>query len=574
MKIVEFKVQNFKAFDGFHVRESGWRDFNVLAGENGTGKTSLLEASEMVLNPHFHSTFQPPEQLIRDKSKPTEFMIKIRFDEDERGYLQERVNEISADLHSGVRSEEIPSVVTSTLKLKYSSAQNRVQPESDFFTPGLEFLFRRGYRFSLFLSAYRRVEFPRQQLFSGLAGDEVPQRLQPEFTAEMGLRMHRINPLREINRVILRSMAKRFGPDELYKDVREYMEMLDKLIAPKKLLKPNIDEGGVIDFKIDDGRGTKHPLSALSSGELELLGIGALLILAKRLWGYKPIILIDEPELHMHPLFVERFSVLLQDLFLKSEESAGTFVVATHSEDFIDNFPENIFKIEGGTVHKVSGLEQRKELLNALGKKVGPNQLVENIVFVEGEIPSQLPDQEIYQRLIDPHVKKSYFMSVGSYSSAETRERWASRLFEYLSTKGSELKCFALVDGDRASQPDIEGNAAAVVLPAKQIENLFLVPEKLSGGAKSVLSIDIDAEEVKRMLLEAAGNPDESDGRWVLNVPGKDVLDTFFSRLGEEKGISITKKMKTLIKKKTLELMDYSDLHEEVRRALSRFRRS
>lgn len=71
--------------------------------------------------------------------------------------------------------------------------------------------------------------------------------------------------------------------------------------------------------------GALHPLTELSSGEKQVLIFGAELY---RCWRPGSLILIDEPELHMHPTWQAALWLMLERW---QKERGGQVIVATQS---------------------------------------------------------------------------------------------------------------------------------------------------------------------------------------------------------------------------------------------------
>lgn len=82
-------------------------------------------------------------------------------------------------------------------------------------------------------------------------------------------------------------------------------------------------EGGVLQVQLGDGR--LHPLEALSSGEQQLLLMMGEL---RRRWSPGSLVLIDEPELHLHQSMQEALLLALRGLL---EEQGGQLWLATQS---------------------------------------------------------------------------------------------------------------------------------------------------------------------------------------------------------------------------------------------------
>ena len=57
----------------------------------------------------------------------------------------------------------------------------------------------------------------------------------------------------------------------------------------------------------------------------------------------KPVILIEEPEVHMHPRYIDEFVNYLMSFYINNNVQ---FFISTHSDDFINGFLNNDLKPE------------------------------------------------------------------------------------------------------------------------------------------------------------------------------------------------------------------------------------
>ena len=158
----------------------------------------------------------------------------------------------------------------------------------------------------------------------------------------------------------------------------------------KRLLRPVLDpespQGSTL--RVETPAGIRHTINQLSSGEQEVLG---LMYFVRRLSSRGGVLLIDEPELHLHPS-------LQRALFSALESTAGRAQVwiATHSPRLITAAPlDAIVRMvpAGGSgdnqVHRASDEEDRLRLLEDLG--VHPVEALQSdaLIVVEGATDAQ-----------------------------------------------------------------------------------------------------------------------------------------------------------------------------------------
>jgi len=151
-------------------------------------------------------------------------------------------------------------------------------------------------------------------------------------------------------------------------------------------------------------QGTSFMVSAASSGEKELLTyLFAIYALNVR----DALIIVDEPELHLHP----RWQNTLFGLFERLAKSTGNqFVLATHSPTFIspasiqyvsrvyiEDQKSNVLRLNS------SGLPNAKHLFNVVNSQNNERIFfTDKVVLVEG-----LSDQIFFEKVLDVVAKKA-----------------------------------------------------------------------------------------------------------------------------------------------------------------------
>lgn len=107
----------------------------------------------------------------------------------------------------------------------------------------------------------------------------------------------------------------------------EVIRSLNKFLSGKEI-DPDIRPGeGRLRVKLQNQKGAFHPIDDLSAGEHQVL---ILIYLITRWMQKNGIVLIDEPDLYLHPSLVDPFLSALEHLVAKKE---GQLLITSHSVD-------------------------------------------------------------------------------------------------------------------------------------------------------------------------------------------------------------------------------------------------
>lgn len=156
-------------------------------------------------------------------------------------------------------------------------------------------------------------------------------------------------------------------------------------------------------------QGSSFLVGAASSGERELLTyLFAIFALNVR----DALIIVDEPELHLHP----KWQKTLLNLFIRLAQSTGNqFLLATHAPTFVS--PESIQYVSRVFSHKqrshilrlnTTMLPEAKHLLNIVNSQNNERLFfADEVVLVEG-----LSDRMFFEAVLDRHGRSSSSRSI------------------------------------------------------------------------------------------------------------------------------------------------------------------
>ena len=232
-------------------------------------------------------------------------------------------------------------------------------------------------------------------------------------------------------------------------------------------------------------QGTSFMVGAASSGERELLTyLFAIFALNVR----NAVIIVDEPELHLHP----RWQTALFALFEKLSKSTGNqFVLATHSPTFIspasiqyvsrvysENQQSSIVRLSAASLPKA------KHLFNIVNSENNERVFfTDTVVLVEG-----LHDRIVFERVLDI-VAKKYALNAPSVEVVSVGGKGLFSAYQQL-LDACKVGWWAVADRDYIEQIGDDGVKALFALDAEEIKKDVIENVKSLDGAALVERID------------------------------------------------------------------------------------
>ena len=250
----------------------------------------------------------------------------------------------------------------------------------------------------------------------------------------------------------------------------------------------------------DNSTNTPINLDKISSGESELISLAIeILVFARDVEkDKKNILLIDEPDVHLHPDLQIRLCKMLKEV---SEKFGFYIIIATHSTNILvayeaDPVVNVCFMKKGDEELSFTSLQGLcAKILPMLGAHAVSNILNEFPIFlVEGE-----DDARIWQQVnrTSQGKIKLYPCAAGSVSVLNGYEREVDSI---INAVYDTPKAYSLRDSDGIDEEITDlGNVIRFRLKCKAIENLLLTNEVLE-------SLDVKWEDLKSLMDEWINN--------------------------------------------------------------------
>jgi energy-coupling factor transporter ATP-binding protein EcfA2 len=238
----------------------------------------------------------------------------------------------------------------------------------------------------------------------------------------------------------------------------ERLEAVVETVFQYRLLRPRYEGTPFITCEYLKGLPKGKGLGGLPPLDISSTGSGlhqVLLILAFMLARPSSLILLDEPDAHLHVLLQKELYDILRGL---CHESRGQLIIATHSEVLIDSTsPRQILSFYRKP-HPLASEVDRHQLREAL-KRVNSLELLlleyaKGILYVEGSTDFDL--LKAWAGVLD-HPLKAWFAEMPFWQNNKGRNPQEARAhFFALKAVKPEVRAALLLDGDNRNLADRE----------------------------------------------------------------------------------------------------------------------
>lgn len=463
MKLTSIEISDFAPIKYLKIENLG--DIIIVAGANGSGKTRLKNAIVQTLQGGSQLTMCL--KATRDEETASFQGNEIKT---QQGQVNTILKQYIQNRRFGVRARYIGSLVQidshrNIQTVSYSQVNWLGSDPDDTETP-----YNWGYQdFSNRWQDFMNYIHQKYAVRDKKLAEELKR------TPSQGERIIRDNP------------------DPLIK----YKEIFAQLLPGKELL--DIKPESPREFQYKNVTGDILPFSSLSSGEQEVVKV--IFDVARKDIRHS-IIIVDEPELHLHPTLTFKLIETLKTI----GDHTNQFIFLTHSADLISTYYStgNVFFIDSiqtgsNQAHKLSDLNHsHKELVQLVGENLGLFAVGKKLIFVEGENASI--DRLTYHSIAQKYLPEAKIIPVGSVENLSSLNVFEEQIRN--SIFGIDLYMIRDKDGLSNSQiSTIEQSGKIKCLKKRHLENYFLDSEILFKVAQK-LYITTTKPEITKTFIE------------------------------------------------------------------------
>ncbi|MFF1955979.1 ATP-dependent endonuclease [Streptomyces sp. NPDC058220] len=507
MKIASLLVRNFKGVREFSVEEVSKNPLVILAGKNGSGKSTLFHAVSLAWTGPESSTNY--SELVGPWGGHAEIMITFTLTEYERRQISTFQSEAPED------ALNCPQVIT--MHFSFNKKNEHRWPTEDHWPDVL-----------------RNATFQKENSFASLDIIPAERSVARDSSVRIDPSLLEHDAIDRIRAEAISSLMDDWSRFTL-SDVPQYLTSLDylDLIAERKgesrnegrssdfefitenfyratgkrINRPDLLRDGTVSLSIETPSGNRHTVGKLSSGELECLG---LMYMARRIAAKGGVLLLDEPELHLHPALQTTITSAIQEGMQNAQ-----MWLCTHSPSLINSASlDSLINVkpaaaqEENQAEKISEQSTRLEIMAELGMHPSATLQYDRMVIVEGET-----DRKYLQTLFPLETARSLVYVAGNKSAVLSMSKTLEKneqLFPWV----------AICDRDLVDSTAATGGRLWV-WSRRMIENCFLEGSVLS-AAMGLVGPPLSPTEVEEKLREIADSEKEDISRLLIEETVKE----------------------------------------------------
>jgi energy-coupling factor transporter ATP-binding protein EcfA2 len=478
----------------------GLGELIVLAGANGSGKSSVLELLSYGIASRYSWQYYQSRQITEHS-----FAVRIGLTESEVSQLGERPED--ADAVTFARSKRgywmevnmpdaVPPAERSLNERVHGLASRRFQN----FTRKLGFFLRADRGYGARSYDRRRIFDWRNRLapqhFNNISYAQTTQQYEDMYDFLVEQSYHYVYGLGLHHKNLARGVPTPVPPDPL----GPYNKLLGDLFPGYSFVDATAED---LSLKVQLPTGDVLPFQDLSSGEKEVFFILSFFL---RNDISDSIIIIDEPELHLHSELARKLLHAMREI-----KPQNQIWCATHSAELIDEAGrERTFYLRASADRKqaecVPATDEGSEIqiLRDLFGYSGYVGISRKIVFSEGRDSSA--DRRTFANVLPGLSKEIKIIPVGSW---ENLYRMNGAILALLESDFARCEFFLIRDRDYLTNEAVKKHLARsqgrlFVLSRYHIENFLLDEVLISTVLRDLYQINISPDHVRRQLFDAA----------------------------------------------------------------------
>ncbi|MEW8658036.1 MAG: AAA family ATPase [Candidatus Thiodiazotropha endolucinida] len=517
MRIIDIKIDNWRNFNNVRIEAPEDATLICLVGENGTGKSNILELISAVAH---RLGVSPGVEIPRGDpfGEPHSFSVSIRFNETIESLLDEQ--QAQQFIQNGITWGGVLTVTSVRDEQGHNSKQLLAQGGGDegqrinLASRLIQKLNERKHTHYLSLDAdraYPPIQIRPQEYASALSEDwETPQKKKHRAFAptrtmyEEWVKYFLAKETQDATK-LQQAMrrAKREGQPQ-----PEFVDGFDPYKQAVQEVLPHLNFVGVDTTHktlVFDSSGLELKFTNLSGGERE---ISFIIGQIERFQLQQGILLIDKPELHLNPDLLRNWVAYLRDTV-----EDGQVWISTHSLEAVETAgPSSTFVLERTQDTRI--VENIRPLIDSpvltvLSAAVGsPAFSLSNLKFVFIEGDRQGREKERFYSLYGD----SRFVRFIEGGGCEEVMKKLSAVRELAAEADEQLFVGGIIDADFRTQEiidELQSRTPVFVLSCHEIENIYLHPEALE-VVRNRAGIQEEVQEITKRVA------DRFAGTWVL----------------------------------------------------------
>lgn len=491
MRIDGIRIENYRGIQLVEASGLGSEPVILISGKNGTGKTLILEAIVLAWSGHHLNS----EEVLGPWANETVIEIECQFTDDEQAAIESWM----AKAEMPARPVPRRAKVQRTWQTLSSGGALSEEFPIDLIRSAR---FQRDHKFGVidFLASNRSTGLADVSTFVDLSSLANNRREEQQKN--------------EIQQFLSRSPVSYLGDVVGYLAAADYMDLIalrngesgshefDLLTRTfyeatgKSINRPEIDPVLGMQIQVNTVPGVRHRVSDLSAGEREAL---SLLYFARTLNSRGGVLLLDEPEQHLHPILQVALFELMSELAEKSQ-----VLTVSHSANLISSMPTSrLFEMieprdrGGSQLVPVGDESKRLGLFSGLG--IRPAAMLQNeaLLIVEGN-----RDETTLRSLYPIIINRFRIVVAGGV-------REVMQACQTLENVEHDIPWLCLRDRDLLSDVEVRALQAdhpnLYIWNDRMIENELLDPQLIS-AAFARAGHTVNLQDLGAKLREAAQN--------------------------------------------------------------------